>query len=130
MLPMENLPQTNCSSALVNIASAQVWHNGHGHLSSKCFDLLKHQLKYDSHNYNNHEPCCICPLAKQRRLSFVSHNGLSKLPFDLIHCDVWGPYHILTYSGHRYFLIIFDNCTRFTWLFLLKNKSHLSVTIP
>lgn len=95
LLRMTDLQQHSCP-AFVNVVSAQVWDKRLGHLSSKFFDLLKHQLQFHSSNYNNHEPCYICPLSKQRRLPFVSHNNLSKLPFDLIHCDVWGPYHIPT----------------------------------
>ena len=51
-------------------------------------------------------------------------------PFDLIHCDIWGPYHLPAYYGHQFFLIIVDDCTRFTWVFLLKNKSDATIVIP
>ena len=33
-------------------------------------------------------------------------------------------------SGHRYFLTLVDDCTRFTWLYLLKQKSNVSHVIP
>ena len=35
------------------------------------------------------ENCHVCPLAKQKRLPFVSHNHISSFPFDLVHMDVW-----------------------------------------
>lgn len=63
LLPIAALQQP-IHSVLVNAVSAQTWHKRLGHLSSKVFDLLKHQLQYHSSNYNNIDPCYICPLAK------------------------------------------------------------------
>ena len=79
-----------------NKASVQTWHSRLGHLSSKRLDCLKSQLQFDFSKFNSGDTdvCYICPLAKQRRLPFVSNNRLSHSPFDLIHCDVWGPHHI------------------------------------
>lgn len=95
MSPMEELLQGNYSLASDNKASAsvkkistQICHHRLGHLSSKSFELLKHQLKCDSSKWNNNEPCYICPLAKQKRLPFISHNKLSKFPFGFNHCDI------------------------------------------
>ena len=69
-------------------------------------------------------------MAKQKRLPFASHNRLSEKPFDLIHCDTWGTFHVPSHSIHRFFLTIVDDCTRFTWLFLLKHKSEVASIIP
>ena len=74
--------------------------------------------------------CTICPLTKQSKLDFVSHNNLATLPFDLIHCDIWGPHHIPFYSRHQYFLTLVDDCTRFTWVYMLKHKSDVHIIIP
>ena len=44
--------------------------------------------------------------------------------FDLIYCDVWGPFIKSTQEGFRYFLTIVDDATRSTWLYLMKTKSE------
>ncbi|RDY11372.1 hypothetical protein CR513_03984, partial [Mucuna pruriens] len=41
----------------------------------------------------------MCPLAKLRHSSFISHNNLSKNPLDLVQCDVWGSYPTIAYDG-------------------------------
>ena len=64
-----------------------------------------------------------------RHLSFVSNNHLSIHVFDLIHCDIWGPYNVPTHDGMRYFLTIVDDCSRFTWTYLLKYKFDASSTL-
>lgn len=74
--------------------------------------------------------CYVCPLSKQRRLYFDLNNHVFESPFDLIHCDVWGPYHVPDSKGQRYFLTIVDNSTRFTWLYLMKHKYDVQKIIP
>ena len=67
-----------------------------------------------------------CQFGKQIALPFndsVSH-GLS--PFDLIHSDVWGPSPITTQGGSCYFVIFVDDFSRYTWIYLFKNRSELS----
>jgi len=73
--------------------------------------------------------CSVCPLTKFRRLSFPNSNNLFDLPFDLLHCDIWGPYAHPTYEGKRFFITLVDECSRFTWLFLLKHKSEASIYV-
>lgn len=75
-------------------------------------------------------PCPVCPLAKQKRLKFVSNNHLSANPFDLIHLDVWGSFSQESVSGYRYFLTIVDDCTRVTWVYFLKSKSDVLSIFP
>lgn len=118
------------SVAYVNKVSIQLWYNRLGHLSNRKLDTLRHQLSCDSTKSHSSTPCYICPLAKQRKLSFVSCNNMSTLPFDLIHCDSWGPYHVTSHSSRRYFLTLVDDCTCFTWVFLLKHKSEVTTVIP
>ena len=40
----------------------------------------------------------------------------------MIHVDIWGPYSIPSIHGHKYFLIIVDDYSRYTWIFPLKQK--------
>ena len=55
---------------------------------------------------------------------------MSQFPFDLVHCDIWGPYSVSSHARHRYFLTLGDDCSRFTWIFLLKQKSDVGTIIP
>lgn len=115
---------------VVNNVNSYTWHNRLDHLSFKRLEYLKDQLHFKNDIKNVDVPCSICPLAKQRRLSFVSHNHLSPNAFDLIHGDIWGPYRSPTRDGHRYFLTLVYDCTRFTWVYLLKQKSNVFDIIP
>ncbi|XP_062113694.1 uncharacterized protein LOC133824738 [Humulus lupulus] len=75
----------------------------------------------------------ISLLTKQKRLPFVSNNNKASTPIDLVHFDIWGPFHVLSIDGYKYFLMIVDDHTRFTWLLDLimqKNLTYLLSMLP
>ena len=90
----------------INNVDVHIWHSRLGHLSNKRLNLLKDQLHCNTSKLHTHNPCYICPLAKQRTLSFVSNNHMPPFLFDLMHCDIWGPYNELDYFDHRFFFNI------------------------
>ena len=49
--------------------------------------------------------------------------------FDLVHCDLWGPFSVPTIEGYKYFLTIVDDYFRCTWVYLLKSKSETQAPI-
>lgn len=69
--------------------------------------------------------CDTCILAKSHRASYPLSINKSNIPFALVHSDVWGPSPVSTSSGVRWFVIFVDDCTRMTWLYLLKNKDEV-----
>lgn len=54
---------------------------------------------------------------------------MSDSPFDLVHCDIWGPYHVPSHDNKRYFLTLVDDHTRFTWIYMLQYKSEAKTYI-
>lgn len=75
----------------VNQVSVNLWHSRLGHPSVRVMELLKDHLQYNVFQLDKCKSCLICPLAKQRRLAFISNHNVSASPFDLMHCNVWGP---------------------------------------
>ena len=66
-----------------------------------------------------------CIKAKSQRVSYSVSLNKTNTPFALIHSDVWGPSPITTPSGHCWFVIFVDDCTRMTWLYQLKTKDEV-----
>jgi len=64
--------------------------------------------------------CDVCHFAKRKRLPFSFSTSKSNKCFDLIHVYLWGPYSIPSNHGHKYFLTIVDDYSRYIWTFLLK----------
>lgn len=74
--------------------------------------------------------CDSCELAKHRRASFPINNELCSTPFSLIHSDIWGPSTLPNVSGAKWFVSFIDDCSRVCWVFLLKQKSDVSLIFP
>ncbi|KAL4323895.1 hypothetical protein GQ457_11G003570 [Hibiscus cannabinus] len=125
LLALPRLPVNLSSNESIALAS---WHDRLGHPSSSVFRFLKDVLPSVENNKN--DLCTICPLAKQKHLSFPVSSTVTKAPFELVHYDIWGPYRTQTYDNFRYFLTIVDDYSRSTWTYLLKQKSDVISIIP
>ncbi|KAM1047539.1 hypothetical protein ACFX2C_026882 [Malus domestica] len=69
--------------------------------------------------------CSACIRGKMTRQPFPSKCNKSSVPFEKVHTDVWGPSPTVSLEGYRYYVIFVDECTRFTWIFPLVNKSDV-----
>jgi len=69
--------------------------------------------------------CDVCQIAKHLRATYPSSDTKSVNPFALVHSDVWGPTSSSSISGAKWFVTFIDDCTRVTWVFLMKEKSEV-----
>ncbi|KAL1198691.1 Retrovirus-related Pol polyprotein from transposon TNT 1-94 [Cardamine amara subsp. amara] len=103
--------------------SYDLWHNRMGHPSAKVVSLLPGVVVSEVSN----KACDTCFRAKQSRdLFHLSDNKTTKV-FELIHCDVWGPYRTPSFSGARYFLTIVDDYSRSVWIYLMVEKKETQI---
>lgn len=114
---------TVCSSIshcnkFVSSVSSTIWHARLGHLPLSKMKHLPFQC-----NSSTCAPCDSCHFAKQHKLSFSSSDSVSEHVFELIHADLWGPYHTKTHGNYCYFLTLLDDKSRTTWTMLLADKS-------
>ena len=107
-----------------------LWHQRLGHPSLNKLQHIPCISSVSKSSPTSIVQCPVCPLAKQKRLPYVSHNHLSDNPFDIVHLDIWGPFSIESIEGYRYFLTIVDDCNRVTWIYILRNKSDVSTIFP
>ena len=68
-------------------------------------------------------------MAKQTRSSFTPSIIKSSKPLELINVDIWGPFRFHTRLHHIGFITMVDDFTRFTWTFLIKQKSEFPLLI-
>ncbi|KAL2320148.1 hypothetical protein Fmac_029117 [Flemingia macrophylla] len=106
-------------------SSSQIWlqHRRLGHppfsVLKSLFPFLFTTVSVESFH------CDVCQFAKHHRTTFLPSNHKSSKPFDLVHSDVWGPSSISNISGAKWFVSFIDDCTRVTWIFLMKDKSEV-----
>lgn len=101
----------------------ELWHSRLGHVSNSGMQAISKQFPFIPCK-NNMSPCDSCHFSKQKRLPFPNSITTSLSPFELLHADVWGPYSTISLLGHKYFLTLVDDYSRFTWVIFLKNKSE------
>ena len=104
--------------------SLDLWHKRMGHPSLKITELVSNTSSKNN-NYGN-KACDVCQRAKQTRDSFPLSNHKAASAFDLVHCDLWGPYKTPSSCGAYYFLTIVDDYFRAIWIFLLLDKKEVS----
>lgn len=115
-------PFITCNATVNFTDIANLWHARMGHLSDFVLQALSNKVPFSLNAKFTSDACNICPLAKQKHLSFLAHHHVSPPIFDLIHCDAWGPFSQHTHDGYQYFLTIVDDNSRFTWVLLMKHK--------
>ena len=102
-----------------------LWHRRMGHASFGYMKKLFPSLfaNFDVSSFK----CDVCELAKNHRASFPLTLNKSPVPFMIIHFDVWGLSKFATLDGSRWFVTFINDCTRMTWVCLLKSKSEVNL---
>ena len=63
-------------------------------------------------------------MAKSHRLPFERSTSRAIKQFGLIYVDIWGAAPIVYVNGARYFLLLVDDFSIFSWLYLLETKDE------
>ena len=75
---------------------------------------------------NNFEKCKFCSQAKSTKAPYKSVERVSK-PLDLIHSDICELDGVLKKNGKCYFITFIDDCSDFTFVYLMKTKMRLLI---
>ena len=108
------------------LSSSVLWHLRLGHPS---YGVLSSLPVLDNNVVNHTDSCDICFTAKQTRVVFQESSNKATAQFELIHCDVWGPYRTPSSCGAVYFLTIVDDYSRAVWVHLMLEKSETATLL-
>lgn len=109
-----------CHNSYVScLTNSNIWHLILGHLPLYKLKTLSF-VNLDKGDLN--VSCEICAKARQHKLPFSKSNITTSRPFQLVRVDVWGPFHVSTYNGFKYFVTIVDDFSRTTWIHLIASK--------
>lgn len=122
-LDARSIPQQAMVAA--TSTAENLWHQRHINLQDLI--LLKNKGMVDGlptlHNIKLE--CDGCALGKMHRDEFPVHvNRKQRDILELVHTYICGPMQTRSLGGAYYFLLFIDDCTRFSWVYFLSNKSQ------
>ncbi|KAM0982243.1 hypothetical protein ACFX2A_015487 [Malus domestica] len=118
---VNNTPQ----ALLGQLVKTSIWHQRLGHPTNEVQLKMLKESQISVSLDNSPQLCSACIRGKMTRQPFHSHCNKSSVPFEKVHTDVWGPSPTVSLEGYKYYVIFVDECTRFTWIFPLVNKSDV-----
>jgi hypothetical protein len=118
-----NLNMNKTSISVYSLCDVNVWHSRLCHVNMRCISNLCHLGLIPKLNLNEVNKCEFCSQAKITKSSHKSVIRESE-PMDLIHSDICELDGTLTRNNKRYFITFIDDCSDYTFVYLMKNKSE------
>ncbi|GJR80042.1 putative ribonuclease H-like domain-containing protein [Tanacetum coccineum] len=119
-----------CLIAKATSDESKLWHRRLGHINFKNLNkLVKGNLVrgLPSKVFKNNHTCVACHKGKQHRASCKAKlERLITEPLHTLHMDLFGPTSVKSINHASYYLVITDDCTRFSWVFFLASKDETS----
>ncbi|KAK1642711.1 hypothetical protein QYE76_060516 [Lolium multiflorum] len=105
-----------------------LWHRRLGHVNMRNLkQLLKgeHIVGLTGVSFEKYRVCSACVAGKQLKQKHpIKSIVTTSRPLELLHLDLFGPSHYDTLGGSKYGLVIVDDYSRYSWVFLLKSKDE------
>jgi hypothetical protein len=104
-----------------------LWHQRYGHINHPDLLLLQKKNMVEGLPMLKNEKfaCDGCASGNMHRDEFPSNPDKKKRDvLDFVH-DVYGPMQTRSLGGAFYFLLFIDDCTRYTWVYFLIQKSDV-----
>jgi transposase InsO family protein len=126
-----NVANGVCLGIKSSVVDAERWHARYGHIGYDALRQLSHRdMVSGLSEIEDRQTCDTCILTKQRRAPFPAKAKFkADAALDLVHGDLCGPITPATPGGHRFFLLLVDDATRFMSIKLLTTKSDVVASI-
>jgi hypothetical protein len=118
---------TDNADSYISLASTGVdttlWHHKLGHMSEKAMQILHKMFFLSDLKQIDLDFCENYVYGKQKRVKFLRVGKEKKSEkLDLVHTDVWGPAHVSSLGGSRYYVTFVDDSDRKTWVYWIRKK--------
>ena len=118
------LPSSTAQTYHVVKPSISRWHHRLGHPSSIIVDRVIRDNNLSFSREFSLAVCVACQQAKSHQLPYPKSTSVSSYPLELIFSDVWGPAPQLV-GRYQYYVSFIDDFSKFTWIYLLRNRSEV-----
>ena len=101
------------------------WHSRLGHPSLSTLKVVVSQFSLPvSNSLQKQFNCSDCLLNKTHKLPFHTNTITSTQPLEYLYIDLWTS-PIVSIDNFKYYLVIVDHYTRYSWFYPIKQKSHV-----
>src|SRR4051812_3869679 len=114
---------------MAKASSRWLWLRRLGHAGMRNLQTLvkkKHVIGLSEVKYDKDRLCSACEAG---RITKKYHSAKTIMtttrPLELLHMDLFCPQNYASLGGKKYGLVIFDDFSRYTWVFLLDDKSKV-----
>jgi histone deacetylase 1/2 len=113
----------NNSSVVSNENEFQMWHLRLGHANTLAVKSVLQLCNVPFSKKNTNLSCTFCCMGKSHRQHAPLSTTVYTKPFEVIHCDLWGPAPFVSHYGYNYYITFVDTFTKYTWVYFLKTKA-------
>ncbi|GJT61014.1 retrovirus-related pol polyprotein from transposon TNT 1-94 [Tanacetum coccineum] len=122
-----------CLLAKASCSQSWLWHQHLSHLNFTTINnLVKNNLVRGLHKlkFEKDHLCSACENGKIHQKHHKSKTAFaSNKPLYLLHMDLCGSMRVESINGKQYMLVVFDDYSRYTWVFFLYSKDEASEVI-
>ena len=111
------------SSCAYIVDSSYLQHARLEHLNFKYLKFMSNQHGIISYKHDDEKKCKICIQAKMTKEPF-SKSDRNSIMLKLVHSNVCELNSVLTRGGKRYSITFIDDFSRFTYVYLMRNKGE------
>ncbi|GJS73014.1 putative ribonuclease H-like domain-containing protein [Tanacetum coccineum] len=127
IIPKESL---TCLVAEATLDESMLWYRRLGHVNFKTINkLVKENLVRGllTKHFENDQTCVACLKGKQYKASCKSkiQNSITQ-PLFMLHMDLFGPTFVSSLMNKKYYVVVTNDYSRFTWVFFLASKDETS----
>ena len=113
---------------MAKVDEGWLWHRRLGHVNMRNLkQLLKgeHIVGLTGVTFEKDRVCCACIAGNQLgKMHPIKSIISTSRPLELLHLDLFGPSSYESLGGSKFGLVIVDDYSRYTWVFLLKSKDE------
>lgn len=100
------------------------WHNRLRHHAHNTVKSIMISCNVPPNNKMHYAFCSAYCLGTIHNFPFPLSSNEYSSPLQLFHTDLWAPSPTPSSNGNRYYIHFIDECTNFTWVYMLRDKSE------
>lgn len=104
--------------------TSSLWHYRFDHVHFHAIGLTLKHFNMNISNKGNIVFCKSYCLGKSHRIHALLTFTIHINPFEVVHTDLWDPSPHLSSFDFHYYISFVDAYTKYTWIYLLKQKSE------